>query len=53
MEKDLIRISEATQDFLLIGSLSASDYLITPKSEGPVEISPEEKFRDTGYKNKK
>lgn len=37
MRKDLIRISETIWDFLLIGGLSASDYLITPFSEGPVE----------------
>jgi hypothetical protein len=53
MKSDLIRISETLEDCLLIGSLSASDYLITPESEGPVEDFQEEIFRDASYKAKR
>jgi len=51
MKKDLIRVSEAIWDFLSIGSLSASDYLITPFSEGPVE-DVLDYFREKDYKQK-
>jgi len=33
----LIRVSETLEDALLIGGLAASDYLLTPESEGPVD----------------
>jgi hypothetical protein len=46
MQQNYIRLNTAIFDWMFMGSLSASDYIITPDSEGPVERLDQDSFRD-------